>query len=499
MKDATEPPPGVGARDWAQTPQAVRILVLALQEQVSTLSERVAAREERTRGTSRNSAQPPASDPPRVPPGVQRQRSGRKRGGPCGQEGHGRALLPAAQVDQVSESTPQTCAHGGEALAGVDPAPARHQVSEVPQVAVQVTEYRRHTLVCPACGEATTADWPVGMPIGSFGPQVAATVAYLTGRCGVSPREAQAILRTLGHLEMSLGSSAALAQTVRAAVAAPVAEAQAAVAAPVAEAQAAVQAAPVVNVAETSWQEQTQRCGLWVAGSTLLTVFLVRPSRGSRSAKALVGVTDAGSVGSDRRSGYTWLRLPQRQICWAHLIRDFEALVERGGPAAVLGTALLDRADRRFALWYRLRTGDLDRPAFPLLVAPLQAELHALLGTGLDQPHPKTRQHCATLLKGEAARWTFVTVPDVEPTNNQAERALRRAVLWRRRSFGTQRASGTRSVERMLTVVATLRQQDRDVLDYLLAATQAASLGSAAPSLLPAAPAPATEGFAFAA
>jgi transposase len=355
-------------------------------------------------------------------------------------------------------------------------------------VQVQVTEYRRHTLVCPGCGEATTADWPVGMPTGSFGPRVAATVAYLTGRCGVSQREAQEILSTVGHLEVGLGSIAALEQTVSEAVAVPVAEAH-----------AVVQAQPVVNVDETSWQEQTQRCWLWVAVSALVTVFLVRPSRGSTSAKELLGATYTGIVGSDRWSGYTWLGQRQRQICWAHLIRDFEALVERGGPSAVLGTALLDLADRLFALWYRLRAEELDRPTFTLLVAPLQAELHALLGTGLDQAHPKTRHLCANLLKLEAALWTFVTTPGVEPTNNQAERALRRAVLWRRRSFGTQSASGSRFVERILTVVATLRQQDRDVLDYLTEATQAALLGSAAPSLLPAAPLLATDGLALAA
>jgi transposase len=488
MKDAKVPPPGIGALDWAETPQAVRILVLALQEQVVTLSERVAALEERTRRSSRNSSQPPSSDPPRVPPRAQRKRSKRQRGGQPGHAGHGRALLPPEQVDQVVDSTPQACAHCGVALVGVDPAPARHQVSELPRVVVQVTEYRRHTLVCPCCGEATTADWPVGMPRGSFGPRVAATVAYLTGRCGVSQRDAQEILRTLGHLEVSLGSIAPLEQTVSAAVAAPVAEAQ-----------AAVQAQPVVNVDETSWQEQTQRCWLWVAVSALVTVFLVRPSRGSRSAKELLGAAYAGIVGSDRWSGYTWLSLRQRQICWAHLIRDFEALVERGGPSAVLGTALLDLADRLFALWHRLRAAELDRPTFTLLVAPLQAELHALLSTGLDQPHPKTRHLCANLLKVEAALWTFVSVAGVEPTNNQAERAVRRAVLWRRRSFGTQSASGSRFVERILTVVATLRQQDRDVLDYLTEATQAALLGGAAPSLLPAGPILATEGIVLAA
>ena len=73
----------------------------------------------------------------------------------------------------------------------------------------------------------------------------------------------------------------------------------------------------------------------------------------------------------------------------------------------------------------------------------------------------------------------------MEPTNNAAERALRRGVLWRKRSFGSQSDRGLRFTERILTTVTTLRQQQRDVLAYLTAACQAQNLGLPAPSLLP--------------
>ena len=132
-----------------------------------------------------------------------------------------------------------------------------------------------------------------------------------------------------------------------------------------------------------------------------------------------------------------------------------------------------------------MRDGTLDRATFTLLVAPLQAELHALLEAGRAIRHAKTRHLCGHLLTLEPALWTFVTVSGVEPTNNSAERALRRAVLWRRRSFGTQSAAGSRFVEHILTAVTTLRQQDREVLDYLTATTQAATAGVPIPSLLP--------------
>ena len=481
MSDALPPPPGIGAADWASTPQAVRILVLALQQQVVTLSDRVSAIEERTRRSSRNSSQPPSADPPGAPVRPKRKRSGRKHGGQPGHEGHGRSLLPPERVDHVVDATPMACGGCGHPLLGADAQPARHQVTEAPPVRPVVTDYRRHTLTCPGCGTATTADWPAGMPPGRFGPRVAATVAYLTGRCGVSQRDARELLATLYQVEVGLGSIAALEAQVSAALAAPVAEAR-----------AAVQAAPVVNADETSWSEQTRRCWLWTAVTALVTVFLLRPSRSSGSAKELLGATYAGMVGSDRYSGYAWIATKQRQVCWAHLVRDFTAVAERGGASKALGTACLDLADRLFARWYQVRDGTLGRATLTLLVAPLQAELHALLEAGRAIRHAKTRHLCEHLLALEPALWTFVTVSGVEPTNNSAERALRRAVLWRRRSFGTQSAAGSRFVEHILTAVTTLRQQDREVLAYLTAATQAATAGVPIPSLLPetAAPAP---------
>jgi transposase len=407
---------------------------------------------------------------------VQRKgkRSVRQQGGQRGHRGTGRPLVPPEQVDQIVDATPTACGQCGHLLLGLDPQPARHQVTEVPPVRPVVTEYRRHTLTCPDCGTATTADWPAGMPAGSFGPRVAATVAYLTGRCGVSQRDAQELLATLYQVEVGLGSIAALEAQVSEALAAPVAAAQ-----------TFVQEQSVVNADETSWSEQTRRCWLWTAVSALVTVFLLRPSRSGASAQELLGRDFAGIVGSDRYCGYSWLATTQRQVCWAHLVRDFTAVAERGGASKALGTACLAVADRLFARWYQLREATLDRATFTLLVAPLQAELHVLLHTGVAISHTKTRHLCENLLAIEPALWTFVTVSGVAPTNNSAERALRRAVLWRRRSFGTQSTAGSRFVERILTAVTTLRQQDRGVLDYLTAATQAAIAGVPIPSLLP--------------
>jgi transposase len=468
------PPAGISEEDWAATPVPVRLLVQALQQQVLVLEQRVTALEERLQQTSRTSSKPPSSDPPSAPPRPPRRPSGRQSGGQPGHEGHGRALLAAQQVDQVVEAKPEVCAHCGAALQGEDPTPARHQVAELPRVVPQVTEYRQHTLTCGACGARTTAPWPDAMPPGGFGPRTQATVAYLTGRQGLSQRDAQQLLGVLFHLALSLGSIGTLEQQVSAAVAGPVAEAH-----------AFVQAQPMANVDETGWREGTQRRWLWVAVTTLVSVFLLQATRGRQGAQDLLGAAFGGIVGSDRWSAYTWIDATRRQLCWAHLVRDFAAFVERGGDAARVGQGLLAAADELFGLWYRVREGTLSRPDCQAAMAPLQAQVGALLQEGATLEHAKTRRACQNILKLEDALWTFVAVEGVEPTNNAAERALRRAVLWRRRSFGTQSAAGSQFAARLLTVVTTLRQQQRDVLDYLTVACVAQIRRTPPPSLLP--------------
>jgi len=216
--------------------------------------------------------------------------------------------LPADRVGRVVDVKPDACACCGASLTGDDPDPACHQVAALPRVMVEVTADRRHTLRCGACGARTAAAWPEDMPSGSFGPRAQATVAYVTGRQGVSQRDAREMLGALFHLELSVGSIAALERQVSAAVAEPVAQAH-----------AFVQAQPVANADETSWKEGTRRRWLWVAVTALVSVFLLRPTRGSQGAKDLLGPTYAGVAGSDRWSGYTWIDPTQRQLCWAHL------------------------------------------------------------------------------------------------------------------------------------------------------------------------------------
>ena len=489
---------GMTEQDWERMPPAVRSLLVSLKQQVRLLEIRCAAYEqeltmlrqqatriedlqaeiaelrERLGQTSRNSSRPPSSDPPHQKRRTSGEPTRRESGGQPGHQGHGRPLKLVEEVDHVVELRPTSCARCGQLLLGDDPHPERHQVSDVPRAKAEVTEYRRHTVPCLACGAVNQAPWPEEMPPGSFGPRAQAIVGYLAGRLGTSQRDAAEAMAVLHGLEVSVGSVSAIERQVSEALAAAVAGARQFV---------ARQRAQYVD--ETSWPEGGQQKWLWVNATAEVTAFQVLAGRGTKQAKTVINEAAKGVITSDRLGSYNWLTQRRRQVCWSHLTRDFRAMAERTGDSAEVGQALLGQVAELFKLWDRWREGDMARAQLQAEMRPVEQRVKELLEAGSRSTHRKTRHTCQRILKLWGGLWTFVRVEGVEPTNNAAERALRRAVLWRRKSFGTQSEAGSRFVERILTVVTTLRQQRRDVLDYLTAACRAAVAQSSPGSLLP--------------
>jgi len=257
------------------------------------------------------------------------------------------------------------------------------------------------------------------------------------------------------------------------------------VAEPVQEARDLVEKQEVVHLDETSWRQDGQRAWLWVAVTSVVTVFAIRLSRGGQVARELLGETFRGILVTDRYSGYNWYPVRWRQLCWSHVLRDFEALRDRGGACEEIGDAMLVQAHQMFTWWHRVREGTLKRSTFRSYMTPLRRDVERLLEAGSQCGGAKTEGTCRELLKRRQALWTFVQVEGVEPTTNASERAIRPGVQRRKMSFGTQSEAGSRFVESMMTVVATLKQQNRNVLAYLTAAHEAALRGEPTPSLLP--------------
>ena len=298
------------------------------------------------------------------------------------------------------------------------------------------------------------------------------------------------LLAEVFEIELSVGSVGKLRQEVSQAVAVPVAAAQ-----------GYVQQQGQVNVDETSFAQGNtegnnstgKRGWLWVVVTPLVCFFAVLLSRSQQAAQNILGAEFAGFVTSDRCGAYNWLAIKQRQVCWAHLKRDFTKIAERPGVSGELGKALLEQQEQLFELWYQVRDGTLEWTAFIDKVAPIAQRVKQLLVEGASYPIAdgektplaKTVRTCKQLLKVEPAFWLFTTVEGMEPTNNAAEQAIRPAVLWRRCSFGSQSADGSLFVARMMPVVSTLRRQQRNILEYLTEACRAKRQGQPAPSLLP--------------
>lgn len=447
-------------------------IIAEQQAQILALEARVAELEARLGQNSQNSSQPPSSDPPTVVR-TRRPPSGRTPGGQPGHEGHQRMVLPADQVDAIVAVKPRRCRRCRGRLVGADVAPYRHQVTEVPRVRPRVTEYQLHTLGCARCGVTTTAPLPPGVPRGAFGPRLQARVAVCTGVYHLSRRTTVGLMADLFGVDLALGS----VSTCEAAVSDAVGGA-------VEEAHAYAQQQGVAHADETGWWERHQRAWLWVMVTALVTVFLVHGRRNAEAARALLGPTTAILI-TDRHGAYSQWAVEDRQLCWAHLQRDFRAFTERGSAAARLGRAMLKDVARMFARWHRVRDGTLTHRRFWLDMRPLRHRVERRLQRGTHCADAKTAATCRELLKVAPALWTFIDVPGVEPTNNAAERALRQAVLWRKRSFGAHSAAGSRFAERMLTVATTLKQQRRNVVDYVTQASLASLRARPVPSLLP--------------
>ena len=466
-------------RDWRDDRIAELEAQLRVRDvQIAALLARVERLEEQLRSSSGNSSKPSSSDGPKQSADQKAKRAkkskGRRPGGQPGRLKCSRALVPPSEVTKFHSVKPDCCAACKRKLHGADPKPTLHQVAHLPEVTPWFEQWSLHALGCP-CGHTTRAQLPPGVPRGAFGPSIVAVTAVLMGACRAGKRVTQSVMADLFGVQMSLGAVVGCQKLVSKALAEPVQEAV-----------QFMQGAELKHSDETSWYQGAlrSRVWLWVAVTTAVTVFAIQTHRSAKAAQALLGKAK-GTLISDRYSGYTWWPLSDRQVCWAHLMRDFTAISERSGAAKHIGLALLDEGHRLFHWWHRVLDGTLSRKNFHIYTRSLQNRVRALLVQAQASADEKTARTCTKLIRIFPALWLFVDTEGVEPTNNRAERAIRHGVLWRKISLGTHSEHGSRFVERILTTVATLRQQNRNLLAFIRQACEAQLSGSESPSLLP--------------
>ena len=484
-------------KDWDLTPKTVKDFVLLQKQRIEQLEKQLAQFQiqqdlliEKANINSQNSDLPPSTEI--VKPHNKNLNSGKKkkRGGQLGHQGFSRKLYDEKDCTSIQDHKPHICKCCGEKLSGNDTNPYRHQVVEIPQIKLQIEEHRLHQLQCHKCGAKTRAKLPTTCSQSGYGERLVALVSVMNGVYRHSHRMIVSAMKDFFGVVMSLGTVTRIRNEVSEAISTAVSEAK-----------EYIQSAAMVNADETSFAQgnsdgknrEKKKAWLWVAATNTINYFQVSLSRTQKVAKDLLGEDFEGILTSDRYGGYNWVDLQQRQLCWAHLTREFKKISERRGASRQVGRDLMAQEKKLFRLWRKVSVGKLNRKEFELLVKPIKKRLGEILietaefeiGYREKTPWAKTVRTCRQLRKVESALWRFVEIDGLEPTNNLAERALRPAVLWRKTSFGTESKAGSVFVGRILTVVSSLKSQNRDILDFLCKSISARRKGEQAPSLIP--------------
>jgi transposase len=454
---------------------AAKLALVAEQaEEIVALQAQVAELLEKLNQNSSNSHKPPSSDPP----GNRKQRRAkgqdkrRKRGAQKGHKGNRRQLLPPEQVDALVDHFPHECENCWKPLPEIpDPQATRYQYTEVPPIRPHTTEHRRHAVTCPHCRYITRAAYDeTKIPASPFGPRLMALMAMLTGIYHLSRRKARCLLSDVLGVDVSLGGLSNVEARVSEAVKPAVAEVW-----------NRVGEDDVKHADGTSWYQASLTLCLWTIATKAATVYKIIADGCASTLAPLFGALE-GILVSDRATALNFWAMDRRQICWAHLIRRLVSFSERDGPAAAFGKELIEYAGIIFEYWHSYKDDKLSREQLVSRMAPVRQQVEALLGRAVAAGIKGVSGSCANMLAHKEALWTFVDHDNVPPTNNHAERELRAFVLWRKRSFGTQSERGNLFAERLMTVAATARKQNKDVLAFLTDCCEAGA-DSPAPSL----------------
>ncbi len=410
--------------------------------------ERIAELEEKLNRNSKNSSKPPSTDQKSNTP----RTSSLKR---KAHEGKARALYPQERVDQHIDCTLECCPHcQSKRLELLRDSPLIWQQAELPTVRAIVTQFNRLKYRCETCGIRLVAHLPEGVPFSAFGPKLMALVSHLTGNFHLAKREAIELIKNLYEVDISEGSVANIEENVSDALD------------PIYERihHQVVHGILTRHFDETSWRDSGKRNYVWIATNTKAACYRIDPNRSQEAFFRFIGTARTVASVTDRYNVYNTLEGPH-QYCLAHLIRDFHSFAERKGEDGRIGAQIEKELRRACGIHDRWRDKKLsDRQRRAQLIQSKKRLANAFddaIANGSDE----LAYLCLRL--DEKHLWAFISTPGMEPTNNIAERDLRKLVLWRKKSYGTRSARGKRFVERITSVVETLKKNEKVVFKFL--------------------------------
>jgi transposase len=343
---------------------------------------------------------PPTPRPVGQQPAAPAKRpTGKKRGAQPGHPPHLKKRLPPDRVSTVVTYIPHQCEQCDQLLPAQpqphDPPPTIHQVAELPQIAAEVTEYQGHFRTC-SCGHVSHTPIPAEIRAHSIGPKLAGTIVYFSGCHGLSKRGIEETVETLFGVPIALGTIAKLEQ-----------EASAALEGAYRQVRHSVANAEVKHLDETGWKEAGKKRWLWVAATVKAVLFLIHPRRNWDALKLLLGKL-AGILVSDRWNVYDHWDCDLRQLCWAHVRRNWEKQIERGGKAKELGESWLAVQKQVFELWHQFRGGGCTRAQMQERMLPHIEALGDILDRGQRCGDARLVGYCRRLLERYPLLWLFV-------------------------------------------------------------------------------------------
>ena len=443
-----------------------------LRKIIEELNRKIADLEEKLRLNSQNSSKSPSSDryPKKQPPPEDKKE--RKT-----RQGFFRKWFPKEEVSEFIQYYPQNCdgCGGNHFLPKVKVAEAR-QVVEIPPIKPIVTEHQAMKCRCVNCGKQVRAHLPQEVTSSVFGPKIKAWCTVLSGKFHLSKNQIKELFGTL--LGISIAKGSVINTHYQAALM---------LQHPYEEALQTLRKNKTAYADETGWRTKGQTKWLWQATDKEIVIFKIFASRGKKAFHSLLGKDVVQNLVTDRFQSYSTDGL--HQYCWAHLKRDFKRIEQRSGHVSTIGKLMGSLCSFLFKCVHERERGEISKEEFIEKAKEIKDEFHYLFKLGLradthDFKLGKTGRFCERILRDEDKLWAFIKDQDLDLTNNLSERNLRPAVIWRKISFGNKSARGEQFVERILSVVETIKIQGRNILDYLVACFSARSKCLAIPSFV---------------
>lgn len=430
------------------------LLAKALEE-ISRLNEKIAKLEDRINRNSKNSSKPPSTD--QKANTANTDKSPRKS-----RTGKARAPFPPDKVDKHMVCTRENCPHCGSSKIQLNGQPSEIlQQAELPEIKAIITEYQLQKYRCKDCGKNSTASLPPGIPDSAFGPKLMGLLVTLTGVLHLAKREAIQLIKELYGVDPGVGSVPNIEERVSIALD------------PIYDRihKFVVGHKFCTHFDETGWRDRGKRHFVWLATCRHAAVYSVDPRRSKAAFQRLIGrETWEGPAVTDRYAVYNDIK--NHQFCLAHLIREFKAYGEREGSDKAIGISLEKQLRQSCRIHREYREGKIPLAQRNRRLGVRKRQVQYWLEDGLANGSDALAKICGALLDGFEKLWTFTKIPGMEPTNNMAERDLRKIVIWRKKSYGTRSDRGKKFVERITTVAQTVRKQSGNVLHFIQKAVE---------------------------